>query len=185
MPAVPAPAPPTEPSHTIVKALADPERLRVFAEIVLADTPGLTVAELNVRHPRAERALMRLFEAGLVTREDGRIRAQPNAFREAAAAARASRPDAPPDVAPELAQLYSGGRISVRPVNRRTRVALLKDLAGRLFAFDRVYTEREITEALATEFDDPLQLRRDMIDELLLERTDDGREYRRREAPPL
>ncbi|MCD0446867.1 DUF2087 domain-containing protein [Glycomyces sp. A-F 0318] len=178
------PAASAEPSHAIVKALADPERLRVFAEIVLAD-PGLGVAELNARHPRAERALMRLFEAGLVVREDGRVRAAPDAFRDAAAAARAARPDAPPGVAPEIAQLYSNGRISARPVNRRTRVALLKDLAGRLFAFDRVYTEREITEALAAEYDDPLQLRRDMIDELLLERTDDGGEYRRREAPPI
>ncbi|THV30927.1 DUF2087 domain-containing protein [Glycomyces paridis] len=178
------PAQPAEPAHTIVKALADPERLRVFAEIVLADAP-VAVADLNARHPRAERALTRLFEAGLLTREDGRLRAAPEAFRDAAAAARAARPDAPADVAPEVAPLYSGGRIAVRPVNRRTRVALLNDLAGRLFAFDRVYTEREITEALAAEYDDPLQLRRDMIDELLLERTEGGREYRRREAPPI
>lgn len=179
MPAVSA-----EPSHAIVKALADPERLRVFAEIVLADS-GATVTELNARHPRAERALMRLFEAGLVVREDGRVRAAPEAFRNAAAAARDARPDAPPGVAPEIAPLYSNGRISVRPVNRRTRVALLKDLAGRLFDFGRAYTEREVTDALAAEYDDPLQLRRDMIDELLLERTDDGSEYRRREAPPI
>ncbi|MCC3765232.1 DUF2087 domain-containing protein [Glycomyces sp. TRM65418] len=177
-------APPTEPSHAIVKALADPERLRVFAEIVLADA-GASVTELRQRHPRAEKALMRLFESGLVIREDGRIRAAPEAFKAAAAAARASRPDAPPGTGPEVAHLYSNGRITVRPVNRRTRVALLRDLAGRLFAFDRVYTEAEITEALAAEFDDPLQLRRDMIDELLLERTEGGREYRRREAPPI
>ncbi|WP_035748707.1 DUF2087 domain-containing protein [Glycomyces sp. NRRL B-16210] len=173
-----------EPSHTIVKALADPERLRVFAEIVLAE-PGIAVGELNERHPRAERALTRLFEAGLVIRDDGKVRAAPNAFRDAAAAARDARPDAPPGVAPEIAPLYANGRISARPVNRRTRVALLRDLAARHFAFDRVYTEREITDALATEYDDPLQLRRDLIDELLLERTDDGREYRRREAPPI
>ncbi|SDE54385.1 DUF2087 domain-containing protein [Glycomyces harbinensis] len=178
------PAESASPSHIIVKALADPERLRVFAEIVLTDT-GATVAELNARHPRAERALMRLFEAGLVIREDGRVRAAPQAFRDAAAAARAERPDAPPGTDPEVAQLYSNGRISVRPVNRRKLVALLKDLAARHFAFDRVYTEREITDALATEYDDPLQLRRDMIDELLLERTEGGREYRRREAPPM
>jgi hypothetical protein len=176
--------PAAEPSHAIVKALADPERLRVFAAIVLAES-GVGVADLNARHPRAERALMRLFEAGLVVRRDGRVHAAPEAFRDAAAAAREARPDAPPGVAPEVAQLYSNGRIAVRPVNRRTRVALLEDLAGRLFDFDRVYTEREVTEALATEYDDPLQLRRDMIDELLLERTDDGREYRRREAPPI
>jgi len=177
-------APPNDPSHAIVKALADPERLRVFAAIVLAES-GASVTELNASHPRAERALMRLFEAGLVVREDGRIRAEPDAFRAAAKAARAARPDAPPGVAPEVAQLYSNGQISVVPVNRRTRVALLRDLADRLFAFDRVYTEREITEALAAEYHDPLQLRRDMIDELFLERTEGGREYRRREAPPI
>jgi hypothetical protein len=173
-----------EPSHVIVKALADPERLRVFADLVLAET-GASVTELKERHPRAEKALTRLFEAGLVTREGGRVRADPEVFRTAAAAAREVAPDAPPGTSPEVAQLYSNGRITVRPVNRRTRVALLRDLARRHFAFDRVYTEREVNEALAAEFDDPLQLRRDMIDELFLERNRDGSEYRRREAPPI
>lgn len=177
-------APTTDPSHAIVKALADPERLRLFADIVLAET-GASVTELKARHPRAEKALIRLFESGLVTREEGKVRAEPEAFKAAAAAAREAAPDAPPGTSPEVANLYSNGRITVRPVNRRTRVALLRDLAGRLFAFDRVYTEAEINERLAAEFDDPVQLRRDMIDELLLERDPDGSEYRRREAPPI
>jgi hypothetical protein len=176
-------APTTDPSHAIVKALADPERLKVFAEIVLAEA-GASVTELKARHPRAEKALMRLFESGLVLREEGRIRAEPEAFRAAAAAARELRPDAPPGTGPEVAHLYSNGRIARIPVNRRTRVALLRDLADRLFEFDRAYTEAEITESLATQYDDPLQLRRDMIDELFLERTLGGKEYRRREAPP-
>lgn len=173
-----------EPSHAIVKALADPERLRVFADIVLTES-GASVTELKERHSRAEKALMRLFESGLVTREDGKIRAAPEAFRAAAAAAREAHPDAPPGTSPEVAQLYSNGRIATMPVNRRTRVALLRDLVGRHFEFDRVYTEREVTDALATEYDDPLQLRRDMIDELFLERSLGGKEYRRREAPPI
>lgn len=84
-----------------------------------------------------------------------------------------------------MAQLYSNGRITDRPVNRRTRVALLCDLASRHFAFDRVYSENEINEALAAEYFDPVQLRRDLIDELFLERNLDGSEYRRREAPPI
>ncbi|MFC3492461.1 DUF2087 domain-containing protein [Glycomyces rhizosphaerae] len=173
-----------EPSHVIVKALADPERLRLFADIVLAD-PGASVTELKERHPHAEKALIRLFDAGLVTREDGKVRAAPGAFRAAAAAAREAAPAAPPGTSPEVAQLYSNGRISVMPVNRRTRVALLRDIARRRFEFDRVYTEAEITETLAAEYHDPLQLRRDLIDELLLERTLGGKEYRRREAPPI
>ena len=171
-------------SHAIVKALADPERLRVFADIVLTET-GASVAELRTRHPHAEKSLVRLFESGLVTREDGKVRAAPDAFRAAAAAARESRPDAPPGVSPEVAHLYANGRITTLPVNRRTRVKLLRDLANRHFEFDRAYTEREITEPLAAEFDDPLQLRRDLIDELLLERDLGGTEYRRREAPPI
>ena len=71
------------------------------------------------------------------------------------------------------------------PVNRRTRVKLLRDLAERHFASDRVYTEHEVNETLAAEYHDPLQLRRDLIDELLLERNLGGSDYRRREAPPL
>jgi hypothetical protein len=178
----------TVPSHDagdlILKALADPERLRVFADIVLTES-GTTVTDLRARHPRAEKALHRLFEAGLVTREDGSVRAAPDAFKTAAAAAREARPDAPPGVSPEVAHFYSNGRITTIPVNRRTRVKLLRDLAERLFAFDRVYTELEVNETLAAEYHDPLQLRRDLIDELLLERNLGGSEYRRREAPPL
>jgi hypothetical protein len=173
-----------EPSHLIVKALADPERLRVFADLVLND-PGTSVADLKTRHPRAEKALTRLFEAGLAVREDGKVRAAPDAFKAAAAAAREAAPDAPPGVSPDVAHLYSNGRIPTLPVNRRTRVRLLRDLANRHFAFDRAYTEREVNETLAAEFDDPLQLRRDLIDELLLERDLGGTEYRRREAPPI
>ncbi|WP_156925977.1 DUF2087 domain-containing protein [Glycomyces arizonensis] len=168
-----------EPSHAIVKALADPARLRAFAQIVLAGDAGADPADLE------ERTIPRLLRSGLVTREDNRLHAEPKAFQTAAAAARKANPDAPADVAPNLADFYSEGRIAVRPTRRATRVALLRDLAGRLFEFDRVYTEREITDALATQYDDPLQLRRDLIDELFLERTAGGREYRRREAPPI
>lgn len=168
-----------EPSHAIVKALADPARLNAFARIVLAGDEGLSPAELD------ERAIPRLLRSGLVARHGSRLRAEPKAFQTAAAAARKASPDAPADVAPNLADFYSEGRIAVRPTRRATRVALLRDLAERLFEFDRVYTEREITDALAAQSDDPLQLRRDMVDELFLERTAGGREYRRREAPPI
>lgn len=164
-----------EPSHAIVKALADPARLRTFAQIVLAGNAGADPADLE------ERTIPRLLRSGLVTRADNRLHADPEAFRTAAKATR----NAPADAAPDVAEFYSEGRITVRPTRRRTRVALLRDLAERLFEFDRVYTEREITDALATQYDDPLQLRRDLVDELFLERTVDGREYRRREAPPL
>lgn len=168
-----------DPSHAIVKALADPERLRAFAQIALAGSDGLRTSQIDPK------TLPRLLKSGLVRRAEDRVQADPAAFQRAAMAAREANPDAPADVASDLAALYSEGRITERPVNRRTRVALLHDLAGRLFEFDRVYTEREITEALAAEYDDPLQLRRDMVDELLLERTEGGREYRRRQAPPI
>lgn len=168
-----------EPSHAIVKALADPQRLKAFARIVVAGEDGLGLAELD------ERAVPRLLRAGLVTRCGSVLRADPKAFQAAAKAAREATPDAPADVAPNLAAFYSEGRITVRPARRTTLVALLRDITERLFEFDRVYTEREITDALATQTDDPLQLRRDLVDELFLERTVGGREYRRREAPPI
>jgi hypothetical protein len=169
----------------IVKALADPDRLRVFAAIVLAGDDGATLAELETAQPRADRALPRLLRSGLVVRDGDRIRTDPKAIPTAAAAARRARPDAPADVAPDVAALYSQGRIATIPTRRATRVALLRGLAERLFAFDRVYTEKDVTDALAEVHDDPVQLRRYLIDELFLERTVGGREYRRREAPPI
>jgi hypothetical protein len=174
-----------EPSHEIVKALADPARLRVFAAIVLAGDTGTGLAALRDDHPAAEKAVPRLVRAGLVTTADRGFRADPKAFRDAAAAARSAAPDAPEGTAPDVAQLYSAGRLTVIPTRRVTRVAVLRDLADRLFEYDRVYTQAEITDALAEVHDDPLTLRRELIDELLLERTLGGREYRRREAPPI
>lgn len=174
-----------EPSHEIVKALADPARLRVFAAIVLAGDTGTALADLREHHPDADRALPRLVRAGLVTSGDDGLRADPTAFRQAAAAARSTVPDAPEGTDPGVAHLYTAGRLTVIPTRRATRVAVLRDLADRLFAFDRVYTQAEITDALAAVHDDPLTLRRELVDELFLERTLGGREYRRREAPPL
>ncbi|RRR96962.1 DUF2087 domain-containing protein [Glycomyces terrestris] len=174
-----------EPSHEIVKALADPDRLRVFAAIVLAGDTGTGLAALRQTHPRADQALPRLVRAGLVTTADTGFRADPQAFRDAAAAARSAVPDAPAGTAPDVAHLYRAGRLTVIPTRRATRVAVLRDLADRLFEHDRVYTQDEVTAALADVHDDPLTLRREMIDELLLERTLGGREYRRREAPPI
>ncbi|GAA2265705.1 hypothetical protein GCM10009853_018800 [Glycomyces scopariae] len=173
-----------EPSHEIVKALADPARLRVFAAIVLAGDNGTGLAALRGDHPGADQAIPRLVRAGLVTSAESGLRADPRVFRDAAAA-RSTVPDAPEGTDPGVAHLYTAGRLTVIPTRRATRVAVLRDLAERLFEFDRVYTQAEVTDALADVHDDPLTLRRELVDELLLERTVGGREYRRREAPPL
>ncbi|NUQ89003.1 MAG: hypothetical protein HOQ43_11135, partial [Glycomyces artemisiae] len=66
-----------EPSHEIVKALADPARLRVFAAIVLAGDTGTALADLREHHPDADRALPRIVRAGLVTYGDDGLRADP------------------------------------------------------------------------------------------------------------
>jgi hypothetical protein len=85
-----------------------------------------------------------------------------------------------------LRLLDSAGRLTRWPVKRGVQRLAVWYLWS-LFEGRKVYTEREVTALLATrnDFDDPVILRRELINEGLFVRTPDGREYRKeaRRAP--
>ncbi|MER6446047.1 hypothetical protein DEJ51_29715 [Streptomyces venezuelae] len=77
-----------------------------------------------------------------------------------------------------VADLFSGGRLTVIPRKAARREQLLDHLAATLFTPDRDYTEPEVNEALRTVHEDCSALRRYLITSGRLTRTRDGRTYR-------
>ena len=149
--------------EALISALADPARLLLFARITTAPE-GLPVA--GDRH--TAKLAKRLIAAGLVTVSEHRYRAVPEAFRDALA-----KPAADP-----LEALFSRGRLTAIPRPGKLRHALLAHLAE-MFEPGRVYTERDVRGKLAQIHDDHAALRRHLIDEGLLQRSNDGRAYGR------
>lgn len=149
--------------EALVSALADPARLLLFARICAA--PDGLPADAD----RATAKLVkRLADAGLVTTENDHYRAVPEVFRGALA-------KAPAD---PLETLFSRGRLVAIPHSGRPRKALLAHLAER-FEPGRLYTEQDVREKLSMVHDDHATLRRYLVDEGLLQRSNDGGAYGR------
>jgi hypothetical protein len=175
-------APPAAPdAGTIVGLLADDERRRVTAAVVLGATTLQAVAEATgMTTDRASRALGRLAEAGLVADVAGAGLAVDGAvFQRAARVARA-RP-ASAEHAEETGErrqvldaFVRDGQITSLPAARSKRVVLL-DWVVQAFEPGVRYSEREVNELLAARHPDTAMLRRYLVDEGLLDRA--GGEY--------
>jgi len=145
--------------EALISALADPERLLLFARICAA--PGGLPAD----HAKL---VKRLIDAGLVTVDGDHYRAVPEVFREALAKAPADPLDG----------LFRRGRLVTIPHSGPRRRLLLAHLAER-FEPGRLYTEQDVREKLSMVHDDHATLRRYLIDEGLLQRSNDGSAYGR------
>ncbi|CAL9525112.1 hypothetical protein SUDANB121_03934 [Nocardiopsis dassonvillei] len=157
----------------MASALADPERLQLYARVIVAGAAGVPAEEVAAAGPVAARHLARLAEAGLVREEAGRVEWVPDAF---AAALRDQRPTAPGDPVDEL---FRDGRLVSMPARRALRLDVLDRISRRLFAPGTEYDEKQVNAVLRTCFDDTSALRRYLVDEGYLERSDDGSSYRR------
>ena len=148
----------------IASALADQERLRVFAEIVLAGQEGVDAAALGKHGPR-------LGQAGLVELREGRVYARGEAFAQAMRSP--ERPEAS-----DVAQLFKDGRLTEMPTRPARRLALLAYLTDRVFERGVAYTEPEVNIALKQYWDDCAALRRYLVENGFLTRSADGTSYR-------
>lgn len=147
--------------EALVSALADPDRLLLFARICTAPE-GLPAD----RH--TEKLAKRLITAGLVTLAGDRYRAVPGVFRDALVKTRVD----------PLEALFSNGRLVKIPRPGELRQALLTQLAEK-FERGRLYTEGDVREKLSAIHEDHAALRRYLVDEGLLERSNDGGTYGR------
>jgi hypothetical protein len=167
---------------TIAGLLAEPERLRVVAALVLGSA---TVAEVRSATGLAARsvgrALARLVDTGVVVRDgEGRHWLVEDVFRQAAvAAAPTDEPasfDAPESASKVLRAFVRDGRLTAIPVQRSKRLVVL-DVIAQEFEPGRRYSERQVNAKLARWHDDVASLRRYLVDEELLLRQVGGREY--------
>lgn len=174
---VPADLSPVPDAATITGLLADEDRRRVVAALVLGAT---TMAEVRAATGLAARsagtALARLVEAELVVRgDDGTHLLLGEAFRLAAMAAAPPRPapdptgNAPDDQAKVLRTFLRAGRLVRIPAKHSQRLIVLDHLAQRFEVGER-FTERQVNATLRPLHDDVAALRRHLVDEGFLDR---------------
>jgi hypothetical protein len=172
------------PARELVGLLADEDRRRVFAALVLGADDAETVREQSGLDARAAgRALQRLVDSGLVIRgDDGALFVLGEAFALAARAEAEREPrvdehaDAPADVARVLRAFVRDGRLLSIPSVHAKRLVVLDWLVQR-FEPGRRYSEAMVNLMLGQAHPDTAALRRYLVDEDMLSR-DHGQYWR-------
>lgn len=162
--------------------LAEPERLRAFAAVVLgAGTPEQISAASGLPARQVERAVHRLIRGGLLTAAGGTLAAPAGVFKDAVRSGRpAPEPGEPMDADPRrdavLRAFIAGGRLVRIPAAAGKRRIVLEHIAA-VFEPGVKYPEREVNAIIHAWHDDHAALRRYLVDEGLLAR-DQGRYWR-------
>ncbi|GAA5158428.1 hypothetical protein GCM10023321_38190 [Pseudonocardia eucalypti] len=166
--------------------LAEPERLRVLAALVLGARSRTEVVEATGLAPRSvATALNRLHGGGLVEESPSGLMPRLEVFSEAAREARQEQSPstrveeshgyADPDVERLVRTFVSGGRLVGLPAHRARRRIVLEHLAT-IFQPGVRYREREVNVLLRAWTQngpvDYVTLRRYLVDESLLDRED-------------
>jgi hypothetical protein len=167
-------------SDQLIGLLAEPDRLRVIAALVLGARSRDELAEATGLAPRAlATALNRLEDGGLVVENDDGYVFEIDELKEAARSAGRRRSEAEKETSPAdevLSRFLKGGRLVSMPAARAKRVAVLNHLAQD-FEPGRYYEEREVNRILKRYHDDYATLRRYLVDEGFLSR-DAGKYWR-------
>jgi hypothetical protein len=172
------------PARELVGLLADNDRRRVFAALILgADDAEAVRVQSGLDARGAGRALQRLVDAGLVIRgDDGSLYLLAEAFTLAARADAEREPrvdehaDAPADVARVLRAFVRDGRLVSIPSVHAKRLVVL-DWVVQRFEPGRRYSESMVNLMLGQVHPDTAALRRYLVDEDLLSR-DHGQYWR-------
>lgn len=151
--------------ESVVRALAEPARLRAFAAVVLgAGTLADVAAASGLKVKDAGTALIKLREAGLVEGDPAR----PADLKPLAATLTEAMP------ADGLAPFVRGDKLISLPVAHERRRKILEHVAAHAFVARTYYDETEINELLKTWCDggevDHVTIRRYLVDLGLLER---------------
>jgi hypothetical protein len=157
--------------------LAEPDRLRVFAAVVLgAATPAEVTAASGLPVRTVMAAVRRLDQGGLLASVEGRLVAVDSAFKDAVrehgtpeAPAEPLDPDRQRDAV--LRTFIVDGRVPQLPSAWAKRRIVLEHIAA-VFEPGVKYPEKEVNAILRAWNDDHAALRRYLVDETLLERGD-------------
>jgi len=168
----------TEHPDDILRALADPERLRIAGALAADDAAATALAEsLELPLARVRRHLTRLADAGVARlRPDRRTyRLDQETLRWAAEQvgpprdARISLGAANEDEEAVLRAFFRDGRLSEIPMKVSKRRIVLERIALE-FEPGRRYDEREVNAVVGAFFNDHAALRRYLVDEGFLDR---------------
>jgi hypothetical protein len=162
-------------SDALCGLLAEPDRLHVFAAVVLgAGLPSEVAARTGLEPRTIEAAVLRLRRGGLLDIDKGRLVARGDVFKEAV---REQRPPSGPaeDLDPDRARsavlraFLRDGRLVRLPAARGKRRVVLEHIAA-VFEPGMRYPEREVDAILRAWHDDHASLRRHLVDEGFLSR---------------
>jgi hypothetical protein len=153
--------------EAIVGLLAEPERLRVFAAVVLgAETPSAVAERTGLQPGTVVAALRRLQLGGLIAVEANRFVARVEVFKDSV---RANLPTPDEELEPGLRPFVVDGRLLQLPANKRKRRLVLEHIAA-CFEPGVKYPERAVNAILRAWYADHASLRRYLVDEQLLSR---------------
>ncbi len=157
--------------------MAEPDRLRAFAAVVLGAVTPAEVAQRAGLPPReAVVCLRRLVQGGLIQSDPaGRFSADAAVFKDAVREARPEPDDGPLDPdrarAAVLRTFVRDGRLVQVPVPRAKRLVVLEHIVA-MFEPGVRYPERDVDALLRSWYDDHASLRRYLVDEALMARAD-------------
>lgn len=152
----------------IVAALANPATRHVAARMMLGET--LDAATADLAPSRRHRISRTLRAAGLVDADTGSFR--PEAFGDLLAASPTPKREG-------VDRFVRDGRIAQYPADAGERRALLVWVADRSFDTGEVLDEKTVTARLREVSDEPVILRRYLVDFGILARRPDGTGYTR------
>lgn len=158
----------------LVGLLAEPDRTRVFAAVVLGAATPAEIAQRTGLAPRTvAAALRRLTDGGLVGAGDKGLVARLDAIKEARRSVESAKADEPLDPdrnrAAVLRAFVVDGRLVSIPAARGKRRVILEHIAASFEPGVR-YPEREVDAILRAWYADHASLRRYLVDEELLTR---------------
>lgn len=163
----------TKPHHkAVLSALAAPERLKVFAAVVLGRGTAVEIAqETGIVRAKIERALGRLVREGMIGKDRGRYGVIEGAFGEALArsAGESGTLSDDPRVDAELRKFFKDGRLVSIPARRNKRLLVLDHISS-MFEPGRYYPERQVNAVVREFHSDYASLRRYLVDEGFLRR---------------
>ncbi|PJJ69283.1 hypothetical protein CLV28_2748 [Sediminihabitans luteus] len=156
----------------VVAALADDGRLALFGALVTAAAQDAPLRREDLSTDQRRR-LAPLVAAGIVADDAGGLVPRPGRFRELLVAASSAEPV--PAAGPE--RFLVAGRLESMPRRRDDRDAVVRLLATAALPLQEPTDERSLMRVLAGLADDPVGLRRAMVDAGLVQRTADGSSY--------
>ncbi len=163
------------PPDALCGLLAEPERLRVFAAVVLgADAPSAVARQTDLPARSVAAALRRLEQGGLVSVVEGKLVGVLGVFKDAV---RSQRPEAAkaepfdPDRQRDqvLRAFIVDGRLVQMPAARGKRRVVLEHIVASFEPGVR-YAERTVDQVLRDFHPDYASLRRYLVDEDLMAR---------------